>query len=94
MWRQWSDFAAFTDWHDTACAALGIPHAGYNAATGVLDPDAQWTTAYTKPVTTDAGVLAIVEPDVALLVPEGLGVPSDPPPTPDNPFAVTDGEVP
>ncbi len=83
MWHQWSDLTAFTAWHDAACAALGIPHAGFNAATGELDETAQWTTAYTSPVTTDTGVLAVVEPDVAALVPDGLGVPSDPPPTAD-----------
>jgi hypothetical protein len=94
MWYQWTSLAAFDAWHADACAALGIPHPGNNAATGELDTDAQWTTAYTTPVTTDAGVLAIVEPDVAALMPDGLGVPSDPPPTPDNPFAVTDAEVP
>jgi hypothetical protein len=84
MWRQWSDLASFDAWHDTACAALGIPHAGYNAATGELAPDAQWTTAYTNPVVVAVDdVRAVVEPDVAALVPTGLGAPSDPPPTPD-----------
>ena len=83
MWHQWADLAAFTVWHDAACAALGIPHPGYNAATGQLDEAAQWTTAYTTPVTTEAGVLAVVEPDVAAQVPTGLGVPCDPPPAPD-----------
>ena len=83
MWHQWPDLASFDVWHDAACEALGIPHAGFNAATGDLDPDAQWTTAYTTPVTTEAGVLAVVEPQVAELVPTGLGVPCDPPPPAD-----------
>jgi hypothetical protein len=84
MWHQWPDLDAFTVWHTAACDALGIPHAGFNAATGQLDTDAQWTTAYTNAVTVAADdVRAVVEPDVAELVPEGLGVPCDPPPTPD-----------
>jgi hypothetical protein len=86
MWRQWSDLEAFTAWHDTACAALGIPHAGFNAATGELDEAAQWTTDYTTPVLVgDAGddVRAVVEADVAQLVPDGLGSPCDQPPAPD-----------
>ena len=79
MWHQWSDLASFDAWHAAACDALGIPHPGNNAATGELDTDAQWTTAYTDPVVTDDGVLAVVEPDVAALVPNELGEPSDPP---------------
>lgn len=79
MWYRWTDLTTFTAWHIAACAALGIPHAGRNAATGELDPDAQWTTAYTEPVVTEDGVLAVVEPDVAALVSEGLGEPSDSP---------------
>jgi hypothetical protein len=86
MWHQWADQQTFDVWHTAACAALGIPHAGFNAATGDLDEAAQWTTAYTDPVTTDAGVLAAVDPDVAAQVPEGLGVPCDPPPAPDLPY--------
>jgi hypothetical protein len=84
MWHQWADLQAFTVWHDTACAALGIPHAGFNAATGDLDETAQWTTAYTQPTVVAADdVRAVVEPHVAEVVPEGLGVPCDPPPAPD-----------
>jgi hypothetical protein len=83
MHYRWPSLAAFDAWHDAACAALGIPHPGRNAATGEVDPDAQWTTAYTEPtVVTDDDVRAVVEDDVAQLVPEGLGVPSDPPPSP------------
>jgi len=86
MLYQWADLDAFDPWHADACAALGIPHPGRNAATGELDEAAQWTTAYTSPVTTEAGVLAVVEPDVAALFPDGLGAPCDPPPTPDLPY--------
>jgi len=86
MWRQWSDLTAFTVWHDAACVALGIPHAGFNAATGEPDVDAQWTTAYTEPTVVAADdVRAVVDADVVAQVPDGLGVPCDPPPTPDLP---------
>jgi hypothetical protein len=85
MWHRWSDLEAFTVWHTAACAELGIPHAGFNAATGELDTDAQWTTAYTDPaVVAVDDVRAVVEPHVAALVPDGLGVPCDPPPAPDE----------
>jgi hypothetical protein len=84
MWYRWTDLAAFDAWHTAACAALGIPHAGNNAATGELDEQAQWTTAYTEAVTVSVDdVRAVVEPQVAELVPTGLGEPSDPPPAPD-----------
>jgi hypothetical protein len=84
MWYRWSDLTAFDAWHTAACAELGIPHAGNNAATGELDIDAQWTTAYTEAVVVAVNdVRAVVEPQVAELVPTGLGEPSDPPPEPD-----------
>ena len=84
MWYQWTSLAAFDAWHTAACAALDIPHAGFNAATGELDPDAQWTTAYTEAVVVAVDdVRAVVEPQVAELVPTGLGEPSDPLPAPD-----------
>jgi len=84
MWRQWTSLAAFDAWHDAACAALGIPHPGRNAATGEIDEDAQWTIAYTEPtVVADDDWRAVVEADVAQLVSDGLGVPCDPPPSPE-----------
>jgi hypothetical protein len=83
MWYRWTDLTTFDSWHTAACAALDIPHAGSNAATGVLDTDAQWTTAYTDPVVVAADdVRAVVEPLVAEVVPTGLGEPSDSPPAP------------
>ena len=85
MWHQWPDLAAFTAWHDAACVALGIPHPNRNAASGEIDEQAQWTTAYTEPtVVSDGDVRAVVEDHVAALVPHGLGVPCDPPPVPDD----------
>jgi hypothetical protein len=84
MWYRWTDLAAFTVWHTAARAALGIPHAGYNAATGVIDEQAQWTTAYTSVIEVGPDDWrAVVEPQVAELVPTGLGVSCDPPPEPD-----------
>jgi hypothetical protein len=80
MHYRWPSLAAFDAWHDNACAALGIPRPGHNAATGQLDKAAQWTTAYTDPVVVAVDdVRAVVEADVAELVPDGLGVPCDPP---------------
>jgi len=84
MWYRWTDLTAFDAWHTAACAALDIPHPGANAATGELDTDAQWTTAYTEAVVVAVDdVRAVVELQVAELVPTGLGAPSDPPPAPD-----------
>ena len=82
---RWPSVAEFTTWHDAACAALGIPHPNRNAATGEIDPDAQWTTAYTEPTVVAADdVRAFVDDDVAALVPDGLGAPSAPPPAPET----------
>jgi hypothetical protein len=82
MHYRWISQAAFDAWHLTVCDALGIPHPNFNAATGELDPDAQWTTAYTDviEVATDDW-RAYVEDDIAAQFPDGLGTPSDPPPS-------------
>jgi hypothetical protein len=84
MWLRWDSIDQFDYWHDAACAALGIPHPGSNAASGEIDEQAQWTTAYTSPVVTATDVRAVVEDHVAALVPDGLGVPCDPPVEPDD----------
>jgi hypothetical protein len=55
-WVAFTDAAAFAAFHDAACADHGIPHPGRNAATGDVDPAAQWTTAYVDPVD-DAGTI-------------------------------------
>jgi hypothetical protein len=78
MWYCWPDRMSFDVWHAAVCAALGIPRPGRNAATGEVDSDAQWTTAYTDAVEQD-GVWALVEADVAALVPDGLGLPGEGP---------------
>ena len=83
-WYSWPDLQSFDAWHTVTCTMLGIPHPGHNAATGELDPDAQWTTAYTTAVEVTADDWrAVVEPDIAALNPDGLGQPCDPPPAPD-----------
>lgn len=84
MFYSWLSLDLFESWHDAAKTALGIPYPNRNAATGEIDPDAQWTTAYTEPmVVADDDVRAYVEDNVAQLVPDGLGTPSEPPPSPD-----------
>ena len=86
MFHSWLSVDAFNIWHVDACTALNIPHPNRNAATGEIDPDAQWTTAYTEAVVVaEDDVRAYVEDKVAELVPDGLGVPSEPPPEPKLP---------
>lgn len=81
MWYSWSSYADFTAWHDATCAALGIPHPNRNAATGEIDYDAQWTTAYTEVTEVVADDWrAFVEDDIAAQFPDDLGAPSQPPP--------------
>ena len=83
MFYRWPSVAAFTAWHEAACGALDLPRAGLNMSTGAYDSSAMMTTAYTSAVTVAPGdVRAMVDGDVAALVPDGLGVPCDPPPAP------------
>lgn len=83
QWYTWSSQENFGLWHAAACASLGIPHPGYNEATGEVDEHAQWTTAYTSVVeVTVDDWRAFVEESVAVLVPDGLGTPSEAPPSP------------
>lgn len=87
MHYSWPSSEAFADWHDGVCRSLGIPHPNHNAATGVIDLNAQWTTAYTEAVEVASDDWrAFVEDDVAASHPIGLGVPCDPPPAPDLPI--------
>ena len=84
MFYSWLTVNVFNSWHADACTALGIPHANINQATGEIDENAQWTTAYTEAVVVaDDDVRAYVEQSVAELVPDGLGTPSEPPPAPE-----------
>lgn len=85
MFYVWSSVDAFNSWHDATCTLLGIPHANRNSATGEIDEDAQWTTAYTEVIKiAEDDWRAYVEDKVAELNPDGLGVPSDLPPAPDD----------
>lgn len=85
MWYSWLSMSLFDVWHDAAKLALGIPHPNRNQATGEIDENAQWTTAYTEPViVADDDVRAYVEDKIAELVPDGLGKPSSPPPEPES----------
>jgi hypothetical protein len=87
MFYSWLSLDDFNAWHADACTALGIPHPNHNAATGEIDESAQWTTAYTQPtVVAEDDVRAYVEDKVAELVPDGLGQPSEPPPSPPDPY--------
>lgn len=82
-WYAWESEAAFDVWHERVIAMLNLPRVGENQRTGEPAPDKQKTTAYTQPVVVaDDDVRAFVESDVAGMVPEGLGVASDKPPSP------------
>jgi hypothetical protein len=82
MYYRWNSHTDFAAWHDTVCVARGIPHPNRNVATGEIDYDAQWTTAYTEAVEVAVNDWrAFVEDDIATQFPEGLGTPSDPPPS-------------
>lgn len=82
-WYSWISLAAFDAWHSTVCNGLGIPHPNYNAATGEIDSDAAWTTKYTDvyEVAPDDW-RAIVYDDIANDYSDGLGAPSEAPPSP------------
>lgn len=82
MHYRWNSHTDFTAWHNTVCTGLGIPHPNRNTATGVINDDAQWTTAYTEAIEVAADDWrAYVEDDIAAQFPDGLGTPSDPPTT-------------
>lgn len=81
MFYSWLSLDLFNAWHDATKRALGIPYPGRNAATGEIDNEAQWTTAYTEPtIVAYDDVRAYVGDKVARQVPEGLGQPCEPPP--------------
>lgn len=76
---KWESDEAFEAWHSVVKEALGIPYANKNSATGEIDENATWTTAYTNLNTDDNGVkFARVEDSVAEQFPEGLGEPHEP----------------
>lgn len=81
MFYSWPSLEAFDYWHQAVKTALGIPYPGRNDATGEIDNNAQWTTAYTVPiVVADDDVRAYVEDNVVLMVPGEIGTPCERPP--------------
>jgi hypothetical protein len=86
-WYAWPSLAAFDTWHALAMADQHIPHPGRNTSTGEVDPDAQWTTAYTEPtIVAVDDVRARVEWFIAEKLPDGMGALSEAPPSPDVPL--------
>jgi len=83
-WYTWPSQADFEAWHNPVVEALNLPRIGNNAATGLPDPTAQPTTAYTTATEVAADDWrAPVEPHIASEFATGLGAPSEPPPDPD-----------
>lgn len=83
MWYGWTSRSAFDAWHDAVCAALGIPHPGLNAATGEIDEDAQWTTAYVEPTVLADNDVRCFLPDFHAEAEASGAVPSEEPPAPE-----------
>lgn len=80
MFYKWNSLELFESWHESAKTALGIPFPGRNMATGEIDESAQWTTSYTDAIIVSVDdVRAFVSDQVANLVPDGLGQPSEKP---------------
>ena len=83
-WYKWGTQAAFDSWNDTVSAALGLPRVGVNQNTGEPEPQKQQTTSYTAVTNVGRGDWrAPVADDIAQAYPDGLGVPTDPPPSPE-----------
>jgi len=79
MYYTWESDEAFEAWHSVVKEALGIPYANKNSATGEIDENASWTTAYTALKTDHNGVkFAKVEEEIAQQFSEGLGEPFEP----------------
>jgi hypothetical protein len=83
-WYTWPSEVEFHLWHNNVVQALDLPRIGVNAATGLLDPSAQATTAYTEVTeVADGDWRAPVEQHVASDFADGLGVLSESPPVPE-----------
>jgi len=79
MYYKFESGEAFEAWHSVVKEALGIPYPNKNSATGEIDENATWTTAYTALRTDDNGIeFAKVEADIAEQFSEGLGEPHEP----------------
>ena len=61
MWYEWDSLELFNQWHDGLCASLGFPLVGINQGSGLPDPNAQMTTAYTTTIEVEGKFIAIVE---------------------------------
>jgi len=60
-WYQWDTRADFDLWHNALCESLGYPLIGNNQATGLPDPTAQMTVAYTQAIEVEGKFIASVE---------------------------------
>lgn len=69
-WYEWDTRADFDLWHNALCESFGYPLIGTNQATGLPDPTAQMTVAYTQAVEVEGKWIASVEAEHA----EGLTV--------------------
>lgn len=69
-WYEWNTRADFDLWHNALCESLGYPLIGTNQATGLPDPTAQMTVAYTEAIEVEGKFIASVEAEHA----EGLTV--------------------
>lgn len=85
-WYTWTTEAAFDAWHAQVIAGLNMPWIGVDQANGQPQPDKQQTTNYTA--VTEVGPTdwrAPVGDDIAAAYSDGLGAPSEPPPSPEEP---------
>lgn len=82
MWFRWTSQSAFDGWHQMVVDGLALPRVGVNQRTGQPAPDKQNTTAYTAVVRVGLrDWRAPVGDDIAVEYADGLGVPSEPPPS-------------
>jgi hypothetical protein len=62
---EWDTQADFDIWHDALCVTLGYPLISINQATGLADPNAAMTIAYTTSQEVDGKIIADVEDQYA-----------------------------
>lgn len=70
----WASLNDFNNWHEKVKNYLGLPKAGINAATGVVDDNAQMTTDYTNIVQFDDKWIAAIEESIAEQITDGIGI--------------------
>jgi hypothetical protein len=84
IWYSWTTLETFNAWHETVIEGLGFPRVGVNQQTGQPEPEKQQTVVYTAVFAVDPDDWrAPVGDDIAADYPDGLGVPSEPPPDPE-----------